>query len=732
MGSLFQELKRRKVFRVAVVYAVVAWAIIQIADTIAPMMNLPESAPRLVLFLLIILFPIALFLAWAYEVTPEGVKLESGASSRPAAAPATDRYLIYATFTLVLLVAGFQFSDRFFGSAVAPLANGVDGSSGSIANTGSNQVLRSIVPLGESSRWGGAGALTLLALSRDGSQLAYNSFDTEIVTDVRGGRRQVQRVRILLRKLDQLEASLLVDDLPHPSDMAFSPDGQWLAYTDGGELMKVPVAGGPPQRLVLNSSNQAEGLFWSRDDQIYMTEDGQIGRVSASGGTFQSLNIPFQYGEQEWQAWPHVLPGNEALLFTRSRSDISTDVDGDLYLHLLGENNTQLLIPNAYNASYSPSGHLLFSRQGDLWAVPFEIETLRVVGPELIIQEDLEGVGTAGMLNYKLSSEGRLVYLVGGNAQQITLTGARGIISWVDRDGKETPLEMVPQLIANPRLSPDGSRVAVTVGDRNIRGSDIWIYDLTRQTFSRVTFSEDAYGPLWSWDGERIYFSNPGGIHTVNANGIGNIETLLPASALTSGWLLNSSTADGTMLLLQQDKENDVIDDIQAYDFNREQLTTPLLDSAFFEANARISPNGKWLAYVVDETGEFQVYVRPYPDVNSGKWMISRNGGGEPMWAEETGELFYRRRTDDPFQFETYVVSIAEGEAFSAGEPELLFTSDHDYRVPGNYQVSADGQRLLMIKPVERRNLQTTYPRNLVLVENFATELRRIAPASGN
>jgi len=308
MGKLFEELKRRKVIRVAAIYAVVAWLLIQVADTIAPMMNLPESAPSLVLFLLIILFPIAVFLAWAYEVTPEGIKAETGNQPQQSISPGIDRKLIYATFALVLFAVGFQVADRFLfndqQAATQPPATA--------ALSQNSPVIRFDVSLSEndelylggvSSTNIGRPSQTSLALSNDGNMLVYSGWE-----EGPDGRSS----RLYRRRLDQ-ERAEPIPGTEGGSGPFFSPDDEWIGFNSrgGGQraLKRVSMRDGNIETIVADTFRMWSAT-WGDDGNIVFSGDIRLFRVAASGGEPEAIADPRTPNSVFTRyVKPHLLPG---------------------------------------------------------------------------------------------------------------------------------------------------------------------------------------------------------------------------------------------------------------------------------------------------------------------------------------------------------------------------------------------------------------------------------------
>jgi len=684
--------------------------LIQVADTVLPALQMPDWTVSFVTVVFILGFPIALILAWAYDVTPEGNRADTSNQTLQPTARASDQKLIYLILVLVVALAGFQVADRFlFDSAPDQVADPVA--------SANNQVRRSILPLGPMSISAGGddASRTAVSLSPDGSRLAYTAHNNGTM-------------QLYIRELNQLEPRALgvPIDVPVPTSLTFSPDGESLAYFTDYDLVRTSVNGGGTQTIATDINGRLSarmaGLEWSEDNTILFTDnDLKLARIPVTpGASHQILDIPAtDNGDSGFQGGAAVLPGGDAMLFTRRRGGPAGS--RNIEVVEIDTLESRLLIQNAINASYISTGHIVFMREGSLWAVPFDLGALQINGNEVMLIENIESLRVA--TTYTVSDDGDLIYLEGG----LVDNSQRSTFSWVDRSGAESPIEMEPMRFAAPELSPDDNRVAVVIG--TLQETDVWSYELARGTLSRITFSGVAHSPLWSPAGDRIIYSTPTGPESIGASGIGaagQLATIVPEAG--GVFFPTTITPDSTDILTYVGGGSARA--IYRFRQTPEQTTvTPLLNSPeYLETAPAISPDGRWLAYVSRETGQDEVYVRPYPDINSGKWQISTGGGISPRWAAGTGELFYRNRTDN--LVETYAVSIAEGGQFSAAIPELLFSSAHYALGANSYMVAADGQRFLMMRPDSSAAVfGTTLDTDLILVENFAEEVRRLVPA---
>lgn len=730
--SFFTELKRRNVFRVGVAYAIVAWLLIQITSTVAPALHLPDWTLTFIVFLTIIGFPLALFLTWAYELTPAGIKTTAEAGLNESLTQSNAQRLNYIILGLVVLVLTFIIVDNYIlpdkaGTSTTALVAGTgesantpretaSSSTGIIAATG---VRRSYIALGERQPLRDIGIGATIAVSRDGRQMVYAA-QTDGIT------------RLYLQPLDQLTARP-IPGTEGAEDAFFSPDGQWIVYESknkdpmfGFTLNKVAIAGGAPQRLT-DSALTPRGAFWSRNDFIYYSGSfsNKLYRIPASGGTPEQVAIKSEYAN--WaHSWPGVLPGGTHLLLTVNKNPWDTK-DSQIISLSLSTGETKLLIKNGYQARYVTTGHIVFMRSGSLWAVPFDVERLETTGPEVLVVNGVQTEEQNGLAVYAFPDAGFLIYQPGGAVAIDTDSGNTNALVWVDRQGKESPLLTNAELLRDPRISPDGTKVALTIIGNN--SSDVWIYDLDRGTLSRRTHNGFARFPLWSPDGSRLvytFWQYYQGLAWIKADGTGQPEFLVQEHQALPP---TSFTPDGSTLIYNK-RVKETGQNIYTLSLDDERSEKPLVATDFVESRAALSPDGRWLAYASNESGREEIYIRPYPNIDEGNWTVSTMGGIEPRWRGDSKELYYwQGRKPDPVTL--MAVTITAEPEFKAGIPTPLFSGTDYINGVNSYDVAADGQRFLMIndtQEVSEVKEAASQETNLVLVENWFGELKRLAP----
>jgi Tol biopolymer transport system component len=358
-------------------------------------------------------------------------------------------------------------------------------------------------------------------------------------------------------------------------------------------------------------------------------------------------------------------------------------------------------------------------RTGSLWAVPFDLERLEPIGPEVPVVDRVHTGRGRGATAYAFSENGVLVYLPerpDGNLPD----GSLSTLVWVSRDGAEEALDFKPARFGRLSLSPDGESLAVAISDSNGK-SDIWVYDLERGGRSRLTSSPgDNNYPLWTPDSQRVVYDSRrdrGGLFSMLANGTGT-EERLTESAIAQ--IPNSFSPDGDVLVF---REGTLGADRSLHTRSLDGTLESLIQTRFFESNAAVSPDGRFIAYESTKSGDAEIYVRPFPDDGTDEWVVSREGGEAPRWSEDGRELFFLSLDGS-----VMLARVDSVEPFEIVAPELLLDLDIDSRYGRPYDSSPDGQRFLVRRFLDSRGVseETT----LVVVENWFEELSRLAPMS--
>jgi serine/threonine-protein kinase len=558
----------------------------------------------------------------------------------------------------------------------------------------------------------GPSALTIdrlggdLALSPDGTHVVYV------------GNRGTQ---LFVRALDALEPVAIATGRSLRGQFV-SPDGQWVGFLDGVvTLRKVAITGGPPITLA-SLDEGARGATWAPDDTIiFATNNPATGlqRVSAAGGTPEVLTRPDRAHGEADHLWPEILPGGHAVLFTITSQTGGLET-AQVAVRDLRSGTQKVLLRGGSHGHYLPSGHLVYVASGTLRAIPFDPTRLETHGSAVPVLSRLVTKDT-GTGDFAVATDGTLVYLDAPGG--LAAANARTLV-WVDRSGKEEPVAAPPRGYQHPRLSPDGTRVALSSLDEE---SDLWIWDLRRAPLTRLTLDPGLdWFPTWTPDGRRIVFSsNRGGAMNLwwqAADGTGAAERLTTRVAAE---FVTGITPDGTAVVFSEATPTMGRDLLQlALDGTRR--VTPLLQTKFDEYNGIVSPDGRWLAYESNSSGPFEIYVRPLPNVGGGQWQVSTAGGTRPLWARSGKELFYVGADGALLR----VPVEASGTTWSAGTPTKLLEGRYyagDGASAGRaYDVSPDGQRFLMIKASGTD--AGAAPPALIVVQHWDEELKRLVP----
>jgi serine/threonine-protein kinase len=550
----------------------------------------------------------------------------------------------------------------------------------------------------------------VLAISPDGTHLVYVG--------------NAARWQLFVRPLDRLEATPLSDGREAVRGPFFSPDGRWVGYFSSLILRKVPITGGSPVALC-NLDGTPRGASWGPDGSIvFATNNTASGlwRISDAGGEATVLTRPDPASGERDHVWPDLLPGGRAVLFTVVPTDLANG-HPDIAVLDMRTGARKIVLKRGRNARYLASGHLVYSvgdvfgraipRDEAIHAVAFDLDRLEIEGTAVPV---LSQVVTTTTPYVDASRDGTLVYMPGP-----IQSPARSLV-WVDRDGREEPINAPARAYEQPRLSPDDKHVAVVARDEEL---DIWMWDLAGRTaLRRFTFGPSVeFAPLWSPDGRRLLFASDRtgtpNVFSQAADGTGPIERLIERS---QGVFPLTISPDGKVLVVQ---EISATPDLMTLKLNRERDLQPLVRTSAVEGNGALSADGRWLAYDSWETGTVHVYVRPFPDVDAAKWQVSTGGGGLPMWARNGEELFYV----DP-NGALIGVRVNPGATWNPSPPQKVLEPRYFLPMGGtrNYDVSADGKRFLMIKSAEGASASPS--QNIIVVQNWFDELKRLVGGS--
>jgi len=530
-----------------------------------------------------------------------------------------------------------------------------------------------------------------LAISSDGTQLVYVSTPGTLV----------------VRALDRLEPRTIagVGEAIHP---VFSPDGQWIAFFDGTSLKKVPTAGGPVHTVAQLSATPT-GLSWGPNDVIVFSVSGEersgLLKVSAAGGVPEMLTTP-DVSTGAFHHWPEMLPDGEAVLF-----QIVGAATGDVGLLDLRTRSWRVLVPNGSDAHYVAPGYLIYASGGALFAARFDLTRKALTSAAVPVGVDHFRPVAIGS-HVSIAREGTVIYIP---------EPPPSTLAWVDRQNRREPLGAPPRRYIGVRLSPDATRAVLTLED----GYDLWMWDLGRRSLTRLTVGNFLdVNPTWTPDGTRLVWTSGrntvGGVDlfTQSADGTGSAEQLTQSKNVQ---MALDITPDGRHLVVGLTGPRTALD-LTLLPLNPTGPMTSLLAAPIDERHGKVSPDGRWLAYDSNENGRFEIFVRPFPDVDTAKWQVSTGGGTQPLWARSGRELFFRSADGS-------VVSVsvqADGRQFRRGTPATLIagssflTETMSFLPQQTYDVHPDGSRFLMIQ--EGESSTTSSP--IIVVHNLLEEVK--------
>jgi serine/threonine-protein kinase len=524
----------------------------------------------------------------------------------------------------------------------------------------------------------------VLALSPDGRLLIY-------------GARLNGKFYLLRRAIDRLNAEVLteneVDPFPQPF---FSPDGQWVGFQDEGALKKIAVGGSAP--ITITKVNTLTGGSWGDDDHILFAgaTRAPVLRVPASGGEPREVTTLDSARGESGHRFPEILPGGTVVIFTAGPPQDGPWHEADIVDQSLETGERHTLIPGAAQARYVAPGYLVYARAGTLYAVAFDATTLRVTGAPVTVVEGVREDPATGAAQFVVSRSGTLAYISGGlESSEVVL---------VDRQGRATPvMPYERRYFNNPRFSPDGGHLSVTVGGGN---DAAFVHDLEHGGLSRVTADANHLGAIWTPDGERVTTSKSVTRELVStAVDRRAAEVVLyrdpgaqpqPLSWSRDGLILAFTVRGDIWTLTLPDRRAE-----------------PLVDSRFAETAPAISPDGRWLAYLSNESGVQEVYVQEFRKGGQ-RWPVSSAGGSEPVWARDSERLYFREGSK--------LLAVGARPPF-AGAVELfdapwaLLSGDRP-----EYDVSPDGERFVMIRPPDRSAAR------IHVILNWVDELQRRIP----
>ena len=533
--------------------------------------------------------------------------------------------------------------------------------------------------------------------------------------------------RLYLRPLDALEATPL-SGTEFASSPFFSPDSRWLGFFAGGKLKKVGVTGGAPVTVCDAPDNR--GGTWIEDGTIVFMPRSAYGmglwRVSSEGGKPEIVTTADQSEGPTSDRWPQALPGGKAVLFMAGVG-VGDYESANIVVQPVPSGPRKILHRGGYYPRYLRSGHLVFIREGTLFAARFDPQRLELLGAPVPVVPAVRSDPYTGPAQFAVSDVGTIVFARGQDRRLDSTT-----IQWMGTDGGKERLPAPARNYRNLRFSPGGEKLVMDL--RQGRDWDVWLYEWGRDTMSRFTsHAGEDRNPIFTPDGRRITFTSTRGDNTwknlywQGADGTGVAERLtesqseqFPGSWHPNGRVLAFTDVppggNGDIWIVELEGD-------EASGF-KPGTPRPLVNSSFSERDAAFSPDGRWLAYVSDEPGRREIFVRPFPGPG-GRWQVSTTGGLLPTWSRSRNELFFQA-LDGSLMVVAY---DAPKETFRSEKPRLWSPWRVSLRGAGfrNFDLHPDGRRVALLDPVDAGVGERTD--HVVLVQNFFDELRRLAPA---
>jgi serine/threonine protein kinase/Tol biopolymer transport system component len=503
-----------------------------------------------------------------------------------------------------------------------------------------------------------------LALSPDGRHIAFVS-SNDAGTPI-----------LWVRSLDALEARPIAGT-EGARQPFWSPDGRQIGFFASGSLKKIAATGGPAQALS-DATAVPTGGTWSRDGVILFSNlTGPIRRVPAAGGVV-TMATPMDPARLDQHSFPHFLPDGRRFLYAVRSADPS---QSGIFEKSLDSDDVRMVVSASSNIAYVPSGHLVYVRDGVLMAQPFDVDRGMTSGDAVPIAEQVDQFPETGIAAFSASQSGVLVYRGSTDA-------ALSRLLWFDRRGALIGEAGDRRPYRNPRLSPDGKRIAVELVDR-VGNRDIWLMDVVRGVPARFTFDsgrDDA--PLWSADGRTIFWRGSNGLYAKASSGAEREERLLKEP-----WIPDDSLPDGSGFLCHPNSPRQISFIPTS---GSERAPRSVIEGQAITTQARVSPDGRWVAFASADSGRFEIYVQDFPKP-SGRWQISTSGGIQPKWRRDGKELYYLG-----LDSALMAVPITLGVLAEVGKAHVLFRTRVEPSTGlfwHQYDLSPDGQRFLINTP---------------------------------
>lgn len=710
LKGFITELRQRNVVKVGVAYAITGWLIIEVVNNTFPVFDFPRWTSQFAILLVILGFPVALVFAWIFELTPQGLRTTASADTPPAYAALQGQKLNTFIVGLIGIAVAFLLLDRFVLTSDASTGAMASAPAAAVAGTPRLSIVLPVQRPLRISGWPNDS----LALSPDGSTLAYTAFIRDRPTDSLRERSQ-----LFVRTMN----SRTVSPIPQSegsSQPFFAPDGQSLAFfTSEGELKRANLSGGAPVTLVEGLAGGAWSFgAWTDGDNIVYSDRTELYLVPATGGVPKNMTTINPDNKELNHIFPSAVPGAEAVVFTVNSEP---PFDRHLEVLMLDSGERRLVLDNASGAHVLASGHLIFQRDTTVMVAPFDLATQTVTGPAVTVPDSIR------MDNPSLTyPQAQLAVARNGTLAYLPEENVTGVLGTLTPGTRFESFALADDYYAEPRVAPDGLTMSFVL--RGDRASVLYTYDMERGTTSRLSQDgAEVQAAAWRPDGNgmAIAVTRQG----ISLLGNGSQELLVPFEPNTSkrnmAW-----TPDGRELVYTRQQQE--AHDIWVHHIDGSQPDHPLLAGPKRELDPALSPDGRWLAFTSAETGMYQIYVLAYPDGD--RYTVSRDGGSYPVWSADGSSLFFVGLNDDlPTMMRVDVATGPRGLQLSS--PQAVFPmeesaadgedfrySSGDNATGAGYDILPDGRFLLVRSPKPEN-------REIVIVQNWFDEVGRLAPA---
>ncbi|MHB1048454.1 MAG: protein kinase domain-containing protein [Bacteroidota bacterium] len=535
-------------------------------------------------------------------------------------------------------------------------------------------------------------AYPALSISHDGSTIVFKANN-----------------KLYLRPMNAAEP-IAIPGTENGSTPFFSPDDKRIGFFRNGKLETMMVTGGTSLSLADVPDNR--GGTWNKNGTIVFVPNAVTGLhgISEKGGAVKKVTTLDSTKKERTHRWPSFLPDGVHVLFTvgvLASPDYYENASIDIVNIETGERKN--VLKGASTAKYISSGHLLFSRSGILYIVPFDADNLEVTGQPVPVVEGVYSAITTGITNYVVSDNGTLVYLPGSTEGE-----GRTIVK-IDMKGEITVLDSSAHPFIEPSLSPDNKKIAIAIRD----GEDfnVWVFDIAKKSLNKLTFGGINRTPHWSPDGKFIAYmkrtkDGKTSIVTKPSDGNGDEKEVYtgPGRLYVNEW-----SKDGKFLIIDHLTEQSQ-SDLLIIPLTGEKVPWKYLNSSFDEYEASLSPNGKWISYLCDESGSYQIYVRSFPS-KEGKWQISSDVAEEPRWSPDGTMLYYRKNS------QLMAVQVSTAATFSSGVPKVLINNFPAMNVDSgiNFDITSDGKYFITTQPVSGISYK-----NISVVLHWTNEIQHL------